>query len=231
VAKGIEFRLNRAGIFTTEDLYKIAPKQARAIWRSVEGERMWSQLHGYVTEKPPTKRAMFGHGRVLSREWREPDKALDCLVLLGAKAARRLRADDFMATRLTVSIKDEQKRRGSHELQFPPARDDFTLLRALRRAFASCRMKTSARRYISASVMLHGLKKVGHYSADLFEQVDAPEQKAGYEKISDIMDNLNRRYGAMVVHLGTRCEPPGGYAGAKIAFGRVPSLEDFARAV
>ncbi|WP_409432694.1 Y-family DNA polymerase [Litorimonas sp. RW-G-Af-16] len=227
IASGVEYRLNRAGIFRMEDLWRIAPKQARAIWHNVEGERMWSQLHGYVTEKPPTKRAMFGHGRVLSGPWRQPDKALDCLVLLGAKAARRLRYDEFMATRLTVSIKDERKQRVSHEVQFPPARDDFTLLRALREGFAICRQKTRATRYTSASVMLHGLKKMGHYSEDLFEQIDAPEQKAGYEKISDIMDSLNRRYGGTVVHLGTRHEPPGGYAGAKIAFGRVPSFEDF----
>ena len=41
------------------------------------------------------------------------------------------------------------------------------------------------------------------------------------------MDALNARHGTCVVSLGTHNEPPGGYAGAKIAFGRVPELNEF----
>ena len=178
---------------------------------------------------------MFGHSRVLSGAWRAPNKALNCLVLLGAKATRRLRADHFMATKLTVSIKDEQRGRVYQEMQFPPARDDFTLLRALRDAFDLAEQKiargaarqSNARRYHSVSVTLHGLKRQDAFSRDLFEVADDPDAKPRFEKLSDVMDNVNRRYGGNTLHLGTRREPPGGYAGAKIAFGRVPSFEDF----
>jgi len=42
-----------------------------------------------------------------------------------------------------------------------------------------------------------------------------------------IIDDLNMKHGRAVLHVGTRAKLPGGYAGAKIAFGRVPDKEDF----
>jgi len=41
------------------------------------------------------------------------------------------------------------------------------------------------------------------------------------------MDSFNRKEKKAVIHLGPRHKIPGGYAGAKIAFGRVPDAEDF----
>ena len=39
-------------------------------------------------------------------------------------------------------------------------------------------------------------------------------------------DTLNRRYGRTLIGYG-QCGEPGGYVGAKIAYGRIPELEDF----
>jgi len=48
-----------------------------------------------------------------------------------------------------------------------------------------------------------------------------------WEHLSTVLDKLNTRYEATVVSQGTHIEPPGGYAGGKIAFGRIPDKEDF----
>jgi DNA polymerase-4 len=48
------------------DLYRAQPKQLRALWGNVNGERMSYALHGYDIAAPPTSRGMFGHGRALS---------------------------------------------------------------------------------------------------------------------------------------------------------------------
>jgi len=56
VGRGVKERLVKAGVHTFTDLWNIAPKQARAIWGSVQGERFWYQLHGYETEEPPVKK-------------------------------------------------------------------------------------------------------------------------------------------------------------------------------
>ena len=62
----------------------------------------------------------------------------------------------------------------------------------------------------------------------MFEQTEARTSRKRWETLTDAMDMLNARNGNCVVSLGIRKEPPGGYAGAKIAFGRVPELNDFA---
>ena len=51
IARGMEHRLARAGVFDMAQLWALAPKHARAIWGGVEGERFWVQLHGYAVER------------------------------------------------------------------------------------------------------------------------------------------------------------------------------------
>ena len=40
------------------------------------------------------------------------------------------------------------------------------------------------------------------------------------------VDAINSRYGRTLIGYG-QCGDPGGYVGAKIAYGRIPELEDF----
>jgi DNA polymerase-4 len=47
------------------------------------------------------------------------------------------------------------------------------------------------------------------------------------EKLTNTMDSLNRRFGRRVISLGPWKPPPGGYAGGKISYTRIPSAEDF----
>jgi len=56
---------------------------------------------------------MFGHSRVLSGEFKDPKRAIDCLRLLTVKAANRLRRENYTAGAMTVSFKDQEKRRWS----------------------------------------------------------------------------------------------------------------------
>jgi len=128
ISKGIYRRLGKAGILTVRELWTIQPKHARAIWHSVEGERFWAQLHGLAVSRPETVRYMFGHGRMLSSDWRRPDKARDCLRLLTAKAARRLRREGYLASAVSVSISTSDKQYWRGEQRFSPARDDHTFL-------------------------------------------------------------------------------------------------------
>ena len=220
-------RLGKAGVFTVEQLWNLSPKQARAIWNSVEGERMWAQLHGYAVSRPETERRMFGHGRVLSGEWRQPDKARGCLRLLTAKAARRLRRENYLARAIHVSIGAQDGRRWSGDASFSPARDDHTFLQHTSVLFDAGMEALGSRQLSKVSVFLHQISRPGENSGDLFEQASCATDRARWERVTDAMDALNARNGACVVSLGPRKEPPGGYAGAKIAFGRVPDLNDF----
>jgi len=231
ISKGMEARLTAAGVRDFASLWNLAPKQARAIWRSVEGERFWSELHGFHAERPETRKSMFGHSRVLPRDWRTPEKVEACARQLLLSAARRLRRETFRATRLSLGMRGDAGD-WSWEGAFPAARDDHTLTRSLSEGLAQARrqVRFSPR---SVSVMIHGLEAEGQSTGDLFAAVLDPTSPEGAnfrekkEKLSDLMDTIRKTHGAKALTFGPQEEMPGGYVGAKIAFGRIPDEEDF----
>lgn len=231
IARGYKARLNKAGIWTVEELMKTSPKQMRAIWGNVEGERLWYQLHGYDVFGEPTQRRMFGHGRVLPRDWRTMNQAHHCARLLLTKAARRMRREGYVARKVGLSLKatyagGRAERRWSHDYIIAYADDDHSVLTALTALWTMAEFDLMPAVHIPRlHVTLHDLYQKGHIQHDIFTQKN-PDQ-AKWEKLSGAMDALNKKYKATAVSLGPWVEPPGGYAGAKIAFTRIPEEEDF----
>jgi len=219
VARGMVARLRRAGVTTTDGLLELQPKQARRIWGSVEGERLWRALHGEETEKPETKRGMFGHSRVLARTWRAPEKANECLRILCSHAAQRLRAEDYFCTRMSVSVKTQDGNRCGLRREFPAVRDDFALHKIIDESFAAILKNTSARHFSQVSVVLMGIVHQDEIIGDLFA---GPRDNPRHDKAVRAMDEINTRYAQMLVKVGAPAALPGGYDGIKIAFGRIP---------
>ena len=54
----------------------------------------------------------------------------------------------------------------------------------------------------------------------------APDARLRLVCLTAAVDALNSRYGRTLIGYG-QCGEPGGYVGAKIAYGRIPELEDF----
>ena len=241
IATNMELRLNRAGIQTMEDFWNISAKQARAIWRSVEGERIWWMIHGYPVEKIPPKRSMFGHSRQLSGEWTTPKRAEDCRRLLTAQAARRMRKEGFLATKLNISLRTLDENRISKEVRFSPARDDYTLLRKMRMAFWACLdMAQSDRlrfarpgtlRVRQVHITLHGLTTKGAFTDNLFSKTEDRKKQDNLSRLSDVIDQTNQKYQSNILTIGPQEQPPGDYAGGKIAFGRIPDAMAYAKRV
>jgi len=229
ISGNMETRLNRSGVFTIQDLWALGPKHMRAIWGNIEGERMWAQLHGQIIVRPPTKTSMFGHSRVLTKGWRTPEGARKCLDLLTVKAAYRLRRAGYLCQALSVSVKLSNNQRPRFETSFAYCNDDPTLLHHMNRQFDNVETLINRRAMPkSVYVMLHNIAKPEEISGDLFDHAD--QEKASshrWGKVMEAMDSLNVRHGRAIVHFGTRYDLPGGYAGGKIAFGRVPDKEDF----
>lgn len=219
VARGMVARLRRAGVTTTDGLLGLQPKQARRIWGSVEGERLWRALHGEDTERPETKRGMYGHSRVLARSWRCPNKANECLRILGSHAAQRLRADHYFCTRMSVSIKTNHGKRCGLQREFPAVRDDFALHKIIDETFAAILRGIPHREFSQVSIVLMGIVHEDNIVGDLFTgRRDDPRR----DKAVRAMDEINTRYSQMVVKVGAPDALPGGYDGIKIAFGRIP---------
>ncbi|WP_158085677.1 Y-family DNA polymerase [Henriciella aquimarina] len=228
IAKGMLARLHRNGIFTMEALWHLSPKHARAIWGSVEGERFWAQLRGYAVARPETSRRMFGHGRVLVSGWRSLDSAFEVARLLTVKASRRMRREGYLARRFTLSLKRREGHPLHWETSFFPARDDQTFLKALSRFYREA-VETGHTRsdFARLSVFMHDLVSAKDHMSDLFTQPGVAETRDRREQLSDLIDAVNTRHQQSVIGFGLNRQPPGGYAGAKIAFGRVPDLSDF----
>lgn len=225
IGSQIEARLERLQIKTMADLLSTQPKQLRAIWGNVTGERMWYALHGYDLQAGPTKRSMYGHGRVLPPDWRGIDRARECSRMLLVKAARRMRRDGFAARRLYLWINGYEDG-WAGDCPLASVSDDHACLVGLDALWAQAAAALpDSFEIIRCGVALGDLTPRTMRQLSLFECDDAERQK--WERITTVMDTLNLSHGRRVVTLGAWQPPPGGYAGGKIAYTRIPSAEDF----
>lgn len=243
ISKGMSARLEKAGITDVPALWKLGAKEARGLWGSIEGERFWNALHGLPYERPVSEKRMFGHSRMLSFDWRTPERVHDCARQLSLSAVRRLRRTEFKATQLTLSVRgggsrtDNARRsdqqRWSTEMQFEAMRDDASTLEQLAAAIAHYRREVRFKPR-SVTVLLHGLVDAAPAQADLFSQPGLNDQRAAIlvrqekrERLSGAMDAIRAKHGPASASWGVCDEIPGGFVGSKIAFGRIPDLGDF----
>lgn len=228
ISRGISARLERAGITDIPTLLATDPRQARAIWHSVTGERFLRELRGETVDYPATRRSSFGHGQVLTTRNRTPEAARLVARRLLVKAAARLRREGMFARSLHVGLRaqDAGWSRDAHrgeETQFPATQDSFALLSALEDCWRRLRVTAPPG---AVSVMLGGLVPAAEHVPDLFED-RAHGQPTGRETLCAAIDMLNRRFGQDTVRIGELPVHRVPYTGAKIAFGRIPEREDF----
>ena len=226
IARGNAARLARAGVTDMATLWRLQPKELRRLWGSVEGERMWMGLHGYTVERPETQRRMFGHGRVLPSDWRHLGGAYAAARVLLLKASRRMRRAGFSARALALWLTDKNSAGWYGEERFSPTWDDPSLLASLSHLFIHAE-REDTRRSRSVHVALHDLVALQDIEEDLFGGTAEAQLKRRMEYLSVIADQLNTSHGQTLLHWGPLVDIPGGYAGAKIAFNRIPDAEDF----
>lgn len=229
VGSRMKQRLYRNRIYDMESLLKTHPKQLRQIWRNVTGERLWYALHGYEIQIPATDRGMFGHGRVLPPGYRNFNHARSASRLLLTKAGRRLRRENWNADLLWLwfSFKDRTGFTSwQRTLTLPSVQDDHAILTALEDLWKRASYEVSSRcDILQVHVALSNLTPASERQLDIFLNDDRDRQR--WEAATKAIDTLNSRYGQTVVSLGPWSPPPGGYAGGKISYTRIPSADDF----
>lgn len=220
----MERRLALAGIRTMSDLLAMEPKHMRKMWRNVTGERLWYALHGYDIQTPPSSRGMFGHGRVLPPEARTFDTAKAASRLLIVKAARRMRRENWNSGRLWLFL-DMGDKSASRSGWLPEAHDDQIILATLEKLWADLKACLPRRVWIlSVHVMLGEISPANARQLDLLLNDD--RERLRWETITDTIDKLNAKHGRTLVSIGPWTPPPGGYAGSKISYTRIPRMED-----
>ena len=235
IGRRMQQRLAYADIHTTADLWAMSPKQARHVWNSIEGERLWRGLHGLHTEPPPEKPpASIGHSHVLQSEMRTPEKsravARRLLVKCGARLRRMEMTGAVLGLTLELESQDRQERRRgervSTQCHIPPTQDTFALLAALDGLWAQVAPVLRRARPNTVGVHILDLKARSDHAPDLFS--DGPDQNGNARslRLSKAMDALNKRFGKDTVSIGPSNNLPE-YMGAKIAFNRIPDEHDF----
>lgn len=234
----MEERLYKGHISSIEDLWRTTPKQARAIWGSVGGEKFWYWLHGYDIPHLETNPCMVGHSRVLDPDMRVPEKARLMTRRLLFKAAMRLRRKGFHAGALSLGVRCLDGRKWTGDLRFFAAQDFFTFMQHLDDMWAQMTYEyfglapeQMPRRMLfkKVSVVLHDLQKNGAITDDLFntEITETKKIMGRREALSNAMEKLNKKYRNDAVSLGIVPQTLAGHVGTKIAFSRVPDLEEF----
>ena len=225
IGRRMKERLTQRGIGSMSQLLETQPKQMRKLWGNVTGERLWYALHGYDVQAPPAQRGMYGHGRVLPPDHRSIEHAHQASRLLLVKAARRMRRDEYRAGALWLwlSLRESgwSAGRGLAEIW-----DDHAALMALEELWREARRDLPPRtRIVQLGVTLGSLTSAHVRQLDFFADDDQARQR--WEAITESIDGLNRKHGRTLVSLGPWVPPPGGYAGGKISYTRIPRIEDF----
>jgi len=226
-------RLARSGVLTVETLWNLAPKQARAIWGSVGGERFWYSLHGFDVPDLPANKSVIGHSRVLDPRSRRPREARLVARTLALKAAYRLRHCGLAAGGFFLAG-DKWESGWASQARFSPTQDSFEILRWLDALWPGL-VRSAGRnpQFRHVQIGLFDLVEMKARQPDLFIRADEALTPAGRsERLWDVFDTVNAHYGGEMLTLASQL---GGeqlhYAGAKIAFNRVPHQSEFQQTV
>ncbi len=224
IGSNMQTRLARAGILTTKDVYDLAPKQMRKLWRNVTGERLWYALHGYAIHAPESKRGMFGHGRVLPPDCRNLDSAIGIARVLLVKAARRLRRERYFCAGLWLWLQHVGST-WSRNVSLPVVNDDQILLKALSGLWEQARDDLGRAAIFRIGVTLYDLSPADTRQLDFLLDDDTERQR--WEAINAAIDHLNRKYGRTMASIGFWPAKNHENIGGKISYTRIPSAEDF----
>ena len=222
----MQARLNKSRIYNPFQFYSLSPKNARAVWGSVEGEKLWYKLHGYDVPDRETNRSVVGHSRILDPAHRAPDVARLVLRRLVIKAASRLRRLGLYTGTVHVAIKTTDREYADAAIKLSPTQDNFSLLHACDELWDEIITRVRPFRLRKVAVDFFDLFEPDQITDDLF--AEAPKITKRHTDLDKALDELNQKYGAETVRIGVSPKTAAGFVGTKIAFNRIPDIAEFA---
>jgi len=227
IGRAMEYRLQRSGILSIEELYKISPKHMRKLWGSVQGERFWYMLRGVEIPIDTSQRRTIGHSHVLEPKFRQVDLAQQVMSRLLLKAASRLRRLQYYANNLSISFRTENGLKMQETKKFYRACDNITLLNEGTKIWNDLIKKNRIRSVKKISVTLFNLKKKAELQPNLFATIHQQHLTEKFESLSEAMDTINSRFGRDSIALGNIPNQIQSFSGTRIAFTRIPDKKEF----
>ena len=206
ISRGTLAKLIRAGVRDIPSLYKLDPRHARLIWRSIEGERFVRALQGMVIPLNTTERHGYGNSKVLAPDRRTVREAYLVGRWLVAKSASRLRRDGRVAAQVSLLV--HRADGGWGDTISCMASCDTAYFLKLHRALWERQLAVRGPSVIlSISVHLGKVSKLEDRTGDLLLPVAPATQTTG-EQVSKLMDQINRRFGQGTINLGAHRAHP-----------------------
>ena len=224
----MERRLATSGVTTIADLLATQPKQMGKLWGNVTGERLWYALHGYDVQTPASGRR---HVRPRPRAAAGiTARSITLKRLHGCCWSRPPGVCGERVGTLAASGSGSICGKGSWQRTawLPAVHDDQAVLTALSRMWADARAGLSrfARVVRVACGAARPHARQTNDSSTSCSTMTIASARAGRARRRR-STRLNRRYGRTLVSVGPWAPPPGGYAGGKISYTRIPRAEDF----
>jgi DNA polymerase-4 len=222
IGPAMEQRLLKAGIRSVARLCTASPRELRAIWGGIEGERYWAGLHGIDLPPRRTTTSSIGHSHVLAPALRTRAGMRSVAFKLLAKAAMRLRDKQLLAGMLHAHVRFVgMESRLDAASRFAPIDDTRQLLQQLDGLLQPATSADGAYarlRPLSISVTLSEFQPATGSSAQLFED---PRKAA----LNGVLDQINARYGNNKLYFATmQTALEHDAAPMRIPFQHVPSL-------
>lgn len=231
----MECRLARDGINDIRQLCERRPRDAGTAWGGTNGDRLWYLLHGVDLPEKATQSRTIGHSHVLSPGNRGVEPVRLTARRLALKAASRLRRKCYRSRLLVLHARfDDDKSSWRASLKLPATQDSFALLAALESLFPRLIEVGKARpgdfQIRMVGVTLAEIEPVASEQDSLFSLLDPNDPLARETRtlaLSRAMDRINERFGRNAVSLGPLLGGRIDRIGTKIAFGRIPDLDEF----
>jgi DNA polymerase-4 len=207
-------RLNHHGIYTVEALCQATREQLRRIWGGVEGERYYDRLRGVEIPHAPNRRSSISHSHVLPPHLRHVTGAWSVLSKLTQKAGLRLRAEGYLASRLSVRVSWRRHNAWESATAFPPMSDTLGFLRILHGLWAD---RPSYGEPVKVAMVLSDLSPLQQETLPLFDD------NTCHPGLDTTFDRVRRKYGNDALYFG------GAFlatheASMRIAFNHIPDL-------
>lgn len=208
ISTAMKQRLLNARVHDVTALCQLDPRHARAIWRSVEGERFVRALQGMDIPLTVTKRGGYGAGKVLAPDFRRPVAAYLVSRWLVEKATARLRRADRVAASFGLDISIGGERRWSRSMSTEASQDTLAFLRINRALWRAAWPAIRGRTILSVGIQLGDVKHLTERSGDLLSGLGPAERTSG-ERAARAIDAINGRFGAGTITYGVHQAHPG----------------------
>jgi DNA polymerase-4 len=231
----MEKRLAQQGILDIGQLCERRPRDAGSAWGGVNGDRLWYLLHGFDLPEKPTQSRTIGHSHVLSPRKRGLEPTRLTARRLALKSASRLRRKGYVSRLLVLHARfEDDKSTWRTSIKLPSTQDSFTVLHALDSIFPRLAAAGRARAHGFAirmvGVTLAEIAPLQGEQESLFAALDPDDPLARETRtlsLSKAMDRINEKFGRHAVSVGPMDGSRTDRVGTKIAFGRIPDLDEF----